>query len=86
MEHHMFPLIPYYNLPALHEEIKQDCPTAAPSFPSAVRETISALWQSRKNPEYVVPKYREFAERTPDAKLFGRDQVSFRPLSQSLSP
>ena len=25
VEHHMFPMVPYYRLPELHEEIKHDC-------------------------------------------------------------
>ncbi|SFS48115.1 fatty acid desaturase [Paenibacillus sp. BC26] len=62
MEHHMFPMVPYYNLPALHQEIKEDCPAAASSFTAALRETIAALWHARKDPTYVVPKYRIFAE------------------------
>jgi fatty acid desaturase len=63
IEHHMFPLVPYYNLPALHEEIKHDCPTAAPSFTAAIRETWAAIWKMRKDHSYVVPRCREFAER-----------------------
>ncbi|WNR44892.1 fatty acid desaturase [Paenibacillus roseipurpureus] len=63
MEHHMFPMVPYYNLPALHAEIKHDCPAAAPSLPSAVRETVAALRRQKKDPTYVVPRYREFAEK-----------------------
>ncbi|RAP73841.1 fatty acid desaturase [Paenibacillus montanisoli] len=68
-EHHMFPMVPFYNLPALHEEIKRDCPAAAPSFPAALRETVAALWTIRKDPTFVVPRYREFANRIEqDAK------------------
>lgn len=63
MEHHMFPMVPYYNLPALHEEIKHDCPAAAPSFAAAVREAATALWRIKTEPTHIVPKYREFAER-----------------------
>jgi len=63
MEHHMFPMVPFYNLPALHEEIKHDCPAPAPSFTAALKETISALLQEFKDPTYIVPKYREFAEK-----------------------
>lgn len=77
MEHHMFPMVPYYNLPALHEAIKHDCPAAAPSFLSAVRETITALWLEKKDPEHVVPKYREFAEKLSNAKLYGGNHGSF---------
>lgn len=68
MEHHMFPMVPYYNLPALHEEIKHDCPDASPSFLAAVTETMAALWRARKDPNHVVPRYREFAERMGNAQ------------------
>ncbi len=30
VEHHMFPLVPYHALPALHEELKADMPPALP--------------------------------------------------------
>src|SRR5690606_23108960 len=42
-EHHMFPMVPYYHLPSLHQEIRSDCPAAAPSFTAALRETLIAL-------------------------------------------
>jgi len=73
MEHHMFPMVPYYNLPTLHEEIKHDCPAAAPSFMAAIRETLYALWKERKDPSYIVPRYREFAERIMN------DQLNHKP-------
>jgi fatty acid desaturase len=68
MEHHMFPMVPYYNLPALHREIKLDCPAAAPSFRAAVRETIASLWRAKKEPMHVVTRYREFAEQIRNAQ------------------
>lgn len=68
VEHHMYPMIPYYNLPALHKAIKDDCPSAAPSFISAVRETVVALWKARKDPAYIVPRYKEFAEKIKSSK------------------
>ncbi len=68
LEHHMFPMVPYYNLPALHEEIKYDCPAPAPSFLAAVKETLTALKHAQKDPSHVVPKYREFAEKTAKAE------------------
>ncbi|WP_287100016.1 fatty acid desaturase [Mesorhizobium sp.] len=69
VEHHMFPMIPYYNLPALHEEIKEDCPDPAPSFRAAVRETIDALRKQRHDPNYIVPRIRSFAERVGRATM-----------------
>lgn len=71
LEHHMFPMVPYYNLRALHEEIKHDCPAAASSFSSAVREVIVALRQIKKDPKYVVPRYRKFAERIANIPPYG---------------
>lgn len=56
LEHHMFPTVPYYSLPALHEEIKHDCPPANPSFWSALKETTVALWRQRKDTEYTVTR------------------------------
>jgi fatty acid desaturase len=52
LEHHMFPLVPYYNLPKLHECIKHDCPPAYPSLTSAFIAAMKALWRQRKSPTY----------------------------------
>jgi fatty acid desaturase len=55
-EHHMFPMVPYHALSKLHQEIKDDCPTARPSFTAALIEVISALRKQKQDPEYVVVK------------------------------
>ena len=34
VEHHMFPMVPYYHLSALHEVIKHDLPAPSPSIPA----------------------------------------------------
>ncbi|MEI8376096.1 MAG: NADH:ubiquinone reductase (Na(+)-transporting) subunit F [Planctomycetota bacterium] len=54
LEHHMFPLVPYYNLPALHAIIKEDCPTPYESIFEAYREIIPAVLRQRKDPKYHV--------------------------------
>jgi fatty acid desaturase len=56
VEHHMFPMVPYHALPALHEEIKWDCPEPNPSFLSAVKEVFSAVRKQRKDPTYTITK------------------------------
>jgi fatty acid desaturase len=56
LEHHMFPLVPYYNLPALHQEIKHDCPVAYPSFRAALKEAVITLWRQRKNENVVATR------------------------------
>ena len=50
----MFPLVPYYNLPALHAIIKDDCPPPYGSILQAYREIIPAVLRQRKDPAYHV--------------------------------
>ena len=54
VEHHMFPLVPYHALPALHEAIKADCPKPCRSLLEAYREIIPALLRQRRDPGYHV--------------------------------
>lgn len=56
IEHHMFPLVPYHALPALHEEIKKDCPPVYPSTWAAYKEIIPALLRQRKDPSWFVQR------------------------------
>ena len=43
VEHHIFPTVPYYNLPALHREIKAYLPPPRPSMFAAYRAGFHAL-------------------------------------------
>ncbi len=65
VEHHMFPMVPYYNLPELHRLIKADCPPPCTSTWAAFREIIPTVLQQSRTPEY-------FLRRTlpPTAKPF----------------
>jgi Na+-transporting NADH:ubiquinone oxidoreductase subunit F len=56
VEHHMFPLVPYHNLPRLHEIVKDDMPTPYSSILDAWREIIPALLRQRKDPGYYVKR------------------------------
>jgi fatty acid desaturase len=56
VEHHMFPMVPYYNLPALHEAIKHDLPPANPSIWHAYREMLAAVMRQRREPGYYLRK------------------------------
>ena len=56
VEHHMFPTVPYYNLPALHEEIKQWLPPPKPSLWSAYREILTALRRQHRDPNYEIER------------------------------
>ena len=55
VEHHMFPTVPYYNLPALHREIKEYLPPPRPSMFAAYREVFHALRELRRDPAWELP-------------------------------
>jgi Na+-transporting NADH:ubiquinone oxidoreductase subunit F len=57
VEHHMFPAVPYYNLPALHEEIKAYLPPPKTSVLAAYREILHALKMQRKNPTWEIDRH-----------------------------
>jgi fatty acid desaturase len=54
LEHHMFPMVPYHSLPALHEQIKAEIPAPYYGLWGAYREIIPALLKQRKDPTYYV--------------------------------
>ncbi len=45
LEHHMFPAVPYYNLPALHELLKHDLPPPTTSIWAGYKEMLPILWR-----------------------------------------
>ena len=75
VEHHMFPMVPYYALPALHEVMKADLPKPYASTIEAYREIIPALIRQLKDPEYFVRR-----ELPPTAKPFRPDLHGEAPL------
>ncbi|HEY1919791.1 MAG TPA: fatty acid desaturase [Streptosporangiaceae bacterium] len=56
VEHHMFPGVPYYNLPRLHEEIKGYLPPPKTSMFEAYREILHALLAQRRDPTWELPR------------------------------
>lgn len=54
VEHHMFPMVPYHALPALHAAIKDDCPAPYRGMWAAYREIIPALLRQRRDPAWHV--------------------------------
>jgi fatty acid desaturase len=56
IEHHMFPMVPYHQLPALHEEIKKDCPAPYPSIWAAYREIIPAVLRQLKDQRHFIKR------------------------------
>ena len=56
VEHHMFPMVPYHNLPKLHELVKSDVPPPYHGLIEAWREIIPALIRESKDPDYFVQR------------------------------
>ena len=54
IEHHMFPMVPSYNLPKLHEEIKNQLPKPQ-SLYEAYKDIIPAIIKKTKDPNYFIP-------------------------------
>lgn len=52
----MFPLVPYHNLPRLHELVKADMPTPYRGLIQAWREIIPAVLRQVKDPSYYVER------------------------------
>jgi hypothetical protein len=71
VEHHMFPMVPYHALPALHEEMKADAPRPYSGFLEAYREIIPAVLRQVKGPGYYVKRQLPPGARpfTPPAPL-----------------
>lgn len=62
-EHHMFPLVPYHQLPKLHQLIKADCPTPYSGLVEAYREIIPAVKKQIHDPTHYVKR------KLPHSKL-----------------
>jgi len=60
VEHHMFPMVPYHALPALHREVLADTPKPCASTIEAYKEIIPALIRQLKDrawmPQRDLPK------------------------------
>jgi fatty acid desaturase len=54
MEHHMFPMIPYYALPAMHKEIKHDCPEPTKGIWRALLEVYPVFFIQLREPSYTI--------------------------------
>ncbi len=54
VEHHMFPLVPYHKLPALHAAVKHDLVPASPSLFAAYREIVPAVIRQLRDQTYYI--------------------------------
>ena len=57
IEHHMFPAVPFYNLPRLHVAIKHDLPDTTHGLLATWKELIPIMKRQRENPNYIyIPR------------------------------
>jgi fatty acid desaturase len=74
VEHHMFPMVPYYNLPRLHDLIRDDLPPPNTSIWDGYREMLRAVWRQRKDSDYYLRR-----ELPPTAKPYKDELHQFVP-------
>lgn len=53
VEHHMFPAVPFYNLPRLRKAIEHDLPPAPHGLRATWKEVLPIMQRQRKDPAYV---------------------------------
>jgi len=56
VEHHMFPMVPYYNLKHLHAEMKNDTPKPYSGFWEAYQEIIPAIIRQSREPGFYIKR------------------------------
>jgi fatty acid desaturase len=57
LEHHMFPAVPFYNLPRLRKAIEHDLPPAPHGLRATWKELLPIMRRQRQDPTYIfVPK------------------------------
>lgn len=70
IEHHIYPSIPYYNLPVLHRRIKDELPYTYTGLIDVTREVLPVLWRQAHDAGYFTTR------KLPPAKP-SRSQPSF---------
>ena len=76
VEHHMFPMVPYHNLPKLHELMKADMPPPYNGLAEAYREIIPTLVRESKDPGLLRPApAADAAPRAETARTCPRDHL-----------
>lgn len=66
VEHHMFPSVPFYNLPNLRRAIENDLPPAPHGLWSTWKEILPILDRQKKDPRFVfVPPLKSSATSPP---------------------
>jgi fatty acid desaturase len=75
VEHHMFPMVPYYALPKLHDTIKHDLPAPVPSIFAGYREMVPAWLRQLRGEDFYLRK-----ELPATAKPYREDLATYVPM------
>ena len=54
IEHHMYPTVPSYNLPKLHQMLKKQMPIPKKGLWGAYKEIIPAIFKQASDPDYKI--------------------------------
>lgn len=73
VEHHMFPLVPYHQLPKLHALVKDDMPVPYSSIWNAWKEIAPAVLRQVKDPAYYVKRKLPERKATSAQKSWNND-------------
>jgi len=65
IEHHMFPMVPYYHLAELHEVLKPQMPKPYNSMWEVYAEMIPALIKQSTDPNYFTPRHDKIPAPIP---------------------
>ncbi len=76
VEHHMFPMVPHYNLTDLHAEMKADTPTPYKGFWEAYQEIILAVIRQARDPYF-------YGKRQPPPPRTRSPRAQPRPRQRS---
>lgn len=64
IEHHMFPMVPFYNLPKLHRLVKSQLPRPSEGLIDAYREILPTLLRQQRDPDHILrPELPEAAAK-----------------------
>ena len=67
VEHHMFPMVPYHALPALHEALKADLPAPTTSIPAAFAEFLPIMRRQYQDTSVFIDRRAEAPAVAPSA-------------------
>ncbi len=79
LEHHMFPLVPYYHLPRLHQIVKDDCPKPYRGLIETYREIIPTVFRQMRDPGFYIKRKLPDTARPIGADITQKSKTTAEP-------